>query len=162
MILCQNFLVSNKNSLEKFFAANFDHFPTEVFKLFLKSLLHYEFNHCWTFANILTPKRFKKYILSCIKTRCWTFWIFRIIWSHSGVFLERNAATYSSNNVLHSFRFDCVRTYNESSRELYRKCIKTTNFKIIDTFWVSLGQFLLQIVFISQRKLIETRSPSIA
>ena len=42
--------------------------------------------------------------ISCIKTRL-TFSIFRLIWSHSGVFLEQKTATYSSNNVLHSFRF---------------------------------------------------------
>ena len=51
-------------------------------------------------------KTFQKVHLSCIKTRsCLTFSIFRLIWCLSGVFLKQNAATYSSNNVLHSFRY---------------------------------------------------------
>ena len=44
------------------------HFPTEVCKYSFKSLLDYEFFSLrWTFSNILTPKRFKKYT-SCTKT----------------------------------------------------------------------------------------------
>ena len=53
-------------------------------------------------------------------------------------FLKPNAATFSSNNVLHSFRFDCVRSYNESSRILYKNCIKTSKTLNFSTF---LSQF---------------------
>ena len=41
--------------------SNLVHFPTEVCKYFFGSLLNYEFNLYWTFANILTPEQLRRY-----------------------------------------------------------------------------------------------------
>ena len=50
----------------------FSHFPIEVVKYSFKNFMGFEFNFCWTFADILTPKWLIKYT-SCKKTKIMKF-----------------------------------------------------------------------------------------
>ena len=99
--LCLKMAIS---STFRVFAVNFEPFsnrslqsvPQEPTGLWVQSLM----NVC----QHSDTKTIQKLQISGMKTwRCWTFSIFRLIGSHSEVFLKQNAATCSSNNVLHSF-----------------------------------------------------------
>ena len=75
--------------------------------------------------------------INCKKTRCWTFSIFRLIWSHSAVFLKQKAAIYPSNNVLYCFCFfvlTVLELTTKALRNLFRHCIKTTKTFSLLTF----------------------------
>ena len=77
------------------FPVNFEPFSSRSLQDSFKRLLDFECSLFWTFAYILTPKRFKKYKLHENEV----VEIFRLLWSHCEVFLKQNTATSSSNNV---------------------------------------------------------------
>ena len=56
----------------KFLLSILSHLPTEVCNYFFKCRQNNEFELCWTFAIILTPKRLKKDI-GCLKTKMLKF-----------------------------------------------------------------------------------------